>query len=78
MYVYLLRSINHPDQIYVGVTDDTNRRLEQHNQGLSHHTSKFKPWVIEMTIWFSDHKKAFPFERWLKSGSGRAFRKRHF
>jgi hypothetical protein len=27
---------------------------------------------------FADHRTAFRFERYLKSGSGRAFAKRHF
>lgn len=78
MYVYILRSVNHPEEIYVGLARDAFCRLREHNKGLSPHTSKFRPWVLEATIWFSDPKKAYPFERWLKSGSGRAFRQRHF
>jgi putative endonuclease len=78
MYVYVIRSLSRIDQIYVGISENTERRLEEHNKGLSAHTSKFKPWFLESTIWFSDIKKAYAFERWLKSGSGRAFRQRHF
>ena len=78
MYVYLLRSLVRPDQFYVGITEDVWRRLEEHNRGQSSHTSKFRPWQLETTIWFADSQKAHPFERWLKSGSGRAFRNRHF
>jgi putative endonuclease len=37
------------------------------------HTRKYKPWRIETYIAFSDEKRAFAFEKYLKSGSGRAF-----
>ena len=42
-YVYFLQSINHPDQNYVGLTDDLRAKLEVHNSGGSPHTSKYKP-----------------------------------
>ena len=78
MYVYLLRSQSPPSQTYVGLTTDIQRRLEQHNGGESVHTSKYVPWKIESYIWFSDGEKALKFEKYLKSGSGLAFRQRHF
>jgi putative endonuclease len=77
MYVYLLRSKSRRDQTYVGVTPDIPQRLKEHNAGLSLHTSKFIPWEVEGFLWFSDREKAYKFERWLKSGSGLAFRNRH-
>jgi len=43
-YVYILRSIAHPKQIYIGYTHDLKTRLAQHNAGKSAHTSKFAPW----------------------------------
>jgi predicted GIY-YIG superfamily endonuclease len=39
-YVYLLESISHPDQDYVGLTDDLRARMKKHNAGESPHTSK--------------------------------------
>ncbi len=77
-YVYILRSLSHSDQTYVGLTDDLKARLAKHNQGGSPHTSKFRPWVIETAIAFSSREKAAAFEAYLKSGSGHAFRFRHF
>lgn len=77
-YVYLLRSLSNPRQTYVGLTDDPKRRLEEHNNGKSPHTSKYQPWQIEVAIRFNDEKKAALFERYLKSGSGHAFANRHF
>jgi predicted GIY-YIG superfamily endonuclease len=38
-YVYILRSINHPDQEYIGATADLKRRLSDHNAGKSAHTA---------------------------------------
>jgi len=77
-YVYMLRSIDTPENYYVGATGELKERLRQHNAGESIHTRKFKPWRVEGYIAFSDHSKADKFERYLKSGSGRAFAKRHF
>jgi hypothetical protein len=42
-YVYLLESIDHPDETYVGLTDDLKARFAAHNAGRSPHTSKFEP-----------------------------------
>ena len=73
IYVYLLKSISFPKQIYVGRTDDLRARLAAHNAGQSPHTAKFKPWDLVTYIAFSDEAKAIAFERYLKSASGRAF-----
>jgi GIY-YIG catalytic domain len=42
-YVYIIRSINFPEQEYTGATADLKRRLPEHNAGKSTHTAKFKP-----------------------------------
>ncbi len=76
-YVYLIQSINHPNQHYVGFSDDLRTRIRDHNWGNSIHTSKFKPWTLTCYFAFSDAKKAKVFEKYLKSGSGRAFLKKH-
>nr|BFD64519.1 hypothetical protein BdHM001_32000 [Bdellovibrio sp. HM001] len=78
MYVYRLKSEKFPDQVYVGITSDIQRRLQSHNNGQSPHTSKYKPWKIQCFVWFEDRDKAYAFEKYLKSGSGRAFSSRHF
>jgi predicted GIY-YIG superfamily endonuclease len=81
-YVYVLQSIPKPDRHYVGCTDDVADRLRRHNAGLSdsqsHHTLAGGPWKIVVQVGFEDRAKAFAFEKYLKSGSGRAFAKRHF
>jgi putative endonuclease len=75
-YVYLLESIPHPAEVYVGLTDDLRLRLKTHNAGGSPHTAKFKPWRLVTYIAFGDKQKAIDFERYLKSHSGRAFAKK--
>ena len=50
----------------------------RHNEGKSIHTNKFKPWKKVVEIGFDDPAKATAFEKYLKSGSGRAFAKKHF
>ena len=78
MYVYLLRSVSHPDQRYIGLTADLKKRLAEHNAGKSPHTSKFMPWELVVAVYFKDRAKADVFERYLKQGSGHAFANRHF
>jgi predicted GIY-YIG superfamily endonuclease len=75
-YVYILRSLEHPDRYYVGVTADLRARLKKHNAGEVPHTSKYVPWAIKTYVAFSDEKQAFAFEKYLKSPSGRAFAKK--
>jgi predicted GIY-YIG superfamily endonuclease len=76
-WVYLIQSVSHPDQTYVGLTRNLKYRLEAHNQGQSPHTSKYRPWKVLVALKFNDDQKAAKFERYLKSGSGQAFLKRH-
>ena len=76
-YVYMLQSESEPDQRYVGSTSDLKRRFADHNAGHPPHTAKFDPWKLVTYVAFSDSRKAASFERYLKSGSGCAFAKRH-
>jgi putative endonuclease len=77
-YVYLINSIPYPNQHYVGFSENYEQRLEYHNDGKSIHTNKFKPWELICCFVFKDEKTAREFEKYLKSGSGRAFLKKHF
>ena len=76
-YVYILQSEAVPDTFYVGFTDDLHARLRKHNAGEVPHTAKSRPWVIKAAVAFRDEARARAFERYLKSGSGRAFAKKH-
>jgi predicted GIY-YIG superfamily endonuclease len=76
-YVYILQSLSHPNQIYTGITANLKKRLAEHNAGWVPHTSKFTPWEIRTATAFKGKERAVAFERYLKSGSGRAFLHRH-
>ncbi len=77
-YVYILKSINFPEKVYVGYTNDLDNRLSVHNQGKSKYTSKYKPWILHSYITFKEKEKAIHFEKYLKSGSGKSLIKKHF
>ncbi len=77
-FVYVLRSHVDPKRYYAGITSDVRRRLETHNSGGSHHTARLRPWHLVVAVEFATERSALLFERYLKTGSGRAFAKRHF
>ncbi|MFA5074519.1 MAG: GIY-YIG nuclease family protein [Candidatus Babeliales bacterium] len=77
-YIYILRSVVYPNRTYTGYTNNLKQRLADHNCGQSIHTSKLGPWQLETYFVFSEESKAIAFEKYLKSGSGRAFAKKHF
>jgi putative endonuclease len=75
-YVYIVRSIDFPDQEYIGATANLKQRIPDHNAGKSTHTAKFKPWKLVWYCAFPDKYKALAFGKYLKSHSGRAFAKK--
>jgi predicted GIY-YIG superfamily endonuclease len=77
-FVYVLRNADHPPRYYVGLTSDVHQRVDYHNAGRCPHTARYRPWQLHVVIEFPDEQRAVRFERYLKSGSGRAFAKRHF
>ena len=77
-FVYILRSDSDPGRHYVGVTSDIDKRLEWHNHGPNGHTVEHRPWSLAVVITLPSEEQALRFERYLKSGSGRAFATRHF
>ena len=76
--VYVLKSAAPKARYYIGLTSDVPRRLVDHNAGRCPHTARYRPWHLHVTIELPDEQRAINFERYLKSGSGRAFARRHF
>jgi len=76
IYVYLLESLDHEGERYVGLSRDMKTWLADHNAGKSKHTAKFRPWRLVTYIAFSDEAKTVAFEQYLKQGSGHAFANR--
>jgi predicted GIY-YIG superfamily endonuclease len=77
-FVYILRSVNNPDRRYIGLAADVSTRLQTHNAGRNPSTVRWKPWLVDVCVEFRTEQMAIRFEKYLKSGSGHAFAKRHF
>jgi putative endonuclease len=76
--VYILRSERDNSRHYVGLTTNIATRLAAHNAGQSPHTCKHVPWRLIVALAFATEESAVSFERYLKSGAGQSFAKRHF
>jgi len=74
-YVYIL-SCN-DERFYIGCTDDLKDRIIRHNKGHIPATKLRLPIKLIAYFAFSNKYTAFNFEKYLKSGSGRAFMKKH-
>ena len=77
MFVYVLQSLQDSSRFYTGKSREPHERLKEHNRGKCRYTSGFRPWKLIVHMWFESDSKADAFERYLKSGSGRAFAKQH-
>ena len=76
--VYILRSDTDPSRHYVGLTNDLRGRIDWHHCAKTGYTVEHRPWSIVVSTEFPTEREAVRFEKYLKSGSGRAFAKRHF
>lgn len=75
-YVYIL---NCKDRgFYVGCTNDLKERFMKHKNGFVIATKNRRPVNLHCYFAFQSKYTAYEFEKYLKSGSGRAFAKRHF
>lgn len=68
-YVYILKSLK-DNSLYIGYTHDINRRVEQHNSGLSLATKYKRPYKLLFYEAFTDRIDAKHREVYLKSGWG--------
>lgn len=74
-YVYILKC--NDNNLYTGCTNDLKDRIERHNKGHVPATKERRPVELINYIAFKDKYKAYNFETYLKSGSGRAFINKH-
>jgi predicted GIY-YIG superfamily endonuclease len=75
-YVYILKSAK-DDSYYTGISTDLKRRLQEHNNGKARYSNLKRPYRLEWYCAFTNKLKAYNFEKYLKSSSGYAFRKKH-
>jgi len=76
-FVYILKSLKDTSKSYIGFTRGIDRRLDEHNSGTQTYTKRYAPWQLETYFAFSCLEKALAFEKYLKSGSGKAFVNKH-
>lgn len=74
-YVYLLLCSD--KKTYIGCTSDLKVRLRRHQKKQIPATQDRLPIKLISYFAFSNKYTAFNFEKYLKSGSGRAFLKKH-
>lgn len=75
-YVYLLKCSD--GKTYTGCTSNIDERMSRHNKGQVSYTSTRLPVELITYIAFQDKYKAYEFEKYLKSGSGKAFANKRF
>ncbi len=74
-YVYILKCSD--GELYTGCTEDLKARLDRHENGHVPATSKRLPLTLVSYTAIPDKYRAFEFEKYLKTGSGRAFINKH-
>jgi predicted GIY-YIG superfamily endonuclease len=74
-YVYILKCCD--NIIYVGCTNNLRNRILFHNKGYNTYTKKRLPIKLLFYCCFPNRYLAYNFERYLKTGSGRAFMVKH-
>jgi putative endonuclease len=74
-HVYALQSISR-NYIYVGMTDNLERRIAEHQSGRSKTTAPYRPFTLIFTEEQPDRKSARLREKYFKSGIGKEKLKR--
>lgn len=74
-YIYLLKLKD--NSVYTGSTDDIKKRVKKHNKGDVLATKGKRPVKLVFFGGFPAKTQALKFEKYLKSGSGQAFRNKH-
>jgi putative endonuclease len=72
--VYAISSISR-NYIYVGLTDNIERRLSEHNNGYNKTTKPYTPFRLIVTESFPTRIEARAREKYLKSGIGKEYLK---
>jgi putative endonuclease len=72
--VYILKCVD--NTYYVGCTSNIEERISRHlKQQVSYTSTRLPVKIVHQSI-FNDKYKAYQFEKYLKTGSGRAFAKK--
>ena len=72
--VYVLRSLK-DGKLYIGMTTDVQRRLQEHNHGKNPSTRHRRPFLLVHTEVYPSREQAAKREHFLKSGPGHKYLK---
>lgn len=70
-FVYILRCSD--NTLYTGCSSDLDDRLKRYSKGENTYTKYRLPVSLVCYTAFNDKYRAYEFEKYLKSGSGKAF-----
>ena len=73
-FVYAIKSLNRA-YIYVGLTENVERRFLEHQNGKNKTTKPYSPFEIILVERYSTRMEAREREKYLKSGIGKEFLK---
>jgi len=73
-FVYVIRSLIRP-YVYVGLTDNVDRRINEHQTGKNKTTKPYRPFTLILVEEFHSRLGARKREKYLKSGVGKEFLK---
>jgi len=71
-YVYILYSLS-KTFTYTGCTANLKKRIEEHNNGSVQATKAYQPLKLVAYIAVQSKETAYALEKYLKTGSGKAF-----
>ncbi len=71
-FVYALKSLGR-NYIYVGLTNDVDRRFDEHNKGYNKTTKPYRPFQIILREECPSRQAARTREKELKSSKGKRF-----
>ena len=74
--VYIIFSTKHR-RSYVGISEDVDRRLAEHNRGSVKSTRPYVPWILIYTETLDSVPEARIREKYLKSAAGRRWRRKN-
>ncbi|MBL7980864.1 MAG: GIY-YIG nuclease family protein [Flavobacteriales bacterium] len=72
--VYALASAE-KEYIYVGLSMDVKRRIDEHQRGKERTTRAYRPFEVLIVEFLPDRTEARKREKFLKSGAGKEFLK---
>jgi putative endonuclease len=76
MYIVYVIQSKLDSRLYVGFTENIERRLKEHNKGKTRSTKGYIPWILVYSEEAENRPAARNREKYLKSGSGKEYIKR--